>query len=263
MLLLTRTVRFCIGQPGAGSKESGGPRHNTFAAWPSMTGLGRYYEIDVQCAGSADPTTGYCLNIREIEEAVRRGAIPIIRDAIADDPAAEAWTLAAALFAALNEHLRGKMQIVTWRLTPFYSVSMEAPTMPHCVIRQQFEFAASHRLNCENLSPEENRRIFGKCNNEAGHGHNYRVEVAVAIDPTDSKFSLPMLEEVVSRTLIERFDHTYLNVDCAEFANLNPSVENIARVAHDLLKPELGAAGLNLRGVTIWETDKTSCTYPG
>ncbi len=263
MLLLTRTVRFCIGQPVAGSEESGGPKHNSFAAWPSMTGLGRYYEIDVQCAGSADPTTGYFLNIREIDEAVRRGAIPIIRGAIADDPAAEPWTLVGALFTAVNEHLSGTVQRLVWRLTPFYSVSMEASVMPRCIIRQQFEFAASHRLDCGNLSPEENRRIFGKCNNQAGHGHNYRVEVAVAIDPADSKFSLPMLEEVVSRTLIERFDHKCLNLDCAEFASLNPSVENIARVAHDLLKPEFGAAGLNLRGVTIWETDKTSCTYPG
>lgn len=263
MLLLTRTVRFCIGQPVAESDESAGPRHNTFAAWPSMTGLGRYYEIDVQCAGSADPTTGYFLNIREIDEAVRRGAIPIIRDAIADNPASEPWTLAALLLFAVNEHLRGTVQALTWRLTPFYSVSMEVATMPQCVIRQQFEFAASHRLDCESLSPDENRRIFGKCNNEAGHGHNYRVEVAVAIDPTDSTFSLPMLEEIVSRIVIDRFDHKYLNVDCAEFAELNPSVENIARVAHDLLKPELDAAGLSLRAVTIWETDKTSCTYPG
>jgi len=263
MLLLTRTVRFCIGQPVAGSEESGEPRHNSFAAWPSMTGLGRYYEIDVQCAGSVDPTTGYFLNIRAIDEAVRRGAIPLIRGVIAADPATEPWTIAGAIFAAVNDHLNGTVQMVAWRLTPFYSVSMEAPTMPQCVIRQQFEFAASHRLDCDGLSPQENRRIFGKCNNEAGHGHNYRSEGAVALDPADSKFSLPMLEEVVSRTVIERFDHKYLNVDCVEFAEVNPSVENIARVAHDLLDAELGAAGLDLRAVTVWETDKTSCTYPG
>lgn len=134
--------------------------------------------------------------------------------------------------------------------------------MAQCVIRQQFEFAASHRLDCESLSPQENRRLFGKCNNEAGHGHNYRVEVAVAIDP-GSPFSLADLEAVVSRVLIERFDHKYLNVDCAEFADLNPSVENIARVSHDLLEPELAAAAMKLRAVTVWETDKTSCTYPG
>lgn len=263
MLLLTRTVRFCIGQPVAGLIESAEPRHNTFAAWPSMTGLGRYYEIDVQCAGSADPTTGYFLNIREIDEAVRLNAIPIIRRTIAQSPHAEPWTLAALLFAAVNEHLTGTVLALTWRLTPFYSVSMEVGFMSQCVIRQQFEFAASHRLDCERLSPQENRRVFGKCNNQAGHGHNYRVQVAVTIDPSDSTFSLPMLEEVVSRTIIERFDHKYLNVDCAEFADLNPSVENIARVSHDLLKPALDAAGLRLRAVTIWETDKTSCTYPG
>ncbi len=262
MLSLTRTVRFCIGQPGEMVDESTTPRHNTFAAWPSMRGLGRYYEIDVQCAGAADPTTGYFRNIREIDEAVRQGAIPLIRTAIHDDPTAEPWSLAAALFEAVNARLDGSVQRVTWRLTPFYSVSMEVDFMPHCVIRQQFEFAASHRLDCETLSPEENRRIFGKCNNAAGHGHNYRVEVAVAIDPT-SPFSLPVLEGVVNHTLIDRFDHKNLNVDCVEFADLNPSVENIARVSHGLLKPELAASGLALRSVTVWETEKTSCTYPG
>lgn len=262
MLLLTRTVRFCIGQPGARVDEAAGGRHNTFAAWPSMRGLGRYYEIDVQCAGQADPVTGYFRNIRDIDQAVRNGALPIIDAAIRDDPSAEPWTLMTRLVQAVNEELGGSVRQLTWRLTPFYSVSMETDSMPQCVIRQQFEFAASHRLDCESLSPQENRRIFGKCNNEAGHGHNYRVEVAVAIDP-GSPFSLADLEAIVSRALIERFDHKYLNVDCAEFADLNPSVENIARVSHDLLEPELAAARMPLRAVTVWETEKTSCTYPG
>jgi len=260
MLLLTRTVRFCIGHD---ANESAGPRHNTFAAWPSMRGLGRYYEIDVQCAGEADAQTGYFLNIRSIDEAVRAGAIPLIREAVRRDPAAEPWTLAGRLLSAVNEQLKGSVWLVTWRLTPFYSVSMETRSMPKCLVRQQFEFAASHRLDCERLTAEENRRLFGKCNNMAGHGHNYRVEVAVAFDPQEQPgFNLPLLEAIVSRTIVERFDHKYLNTDCTEFAGLNPSVENIARISHDLLKGELTRAGLELASVTIWETDKTSCTYP-
>lgn len=262
MLLLTRCVRFCVGEFRAAADESGAPRHNTFAAWPTMQGLGRYYEIDVQCAGTPDSTTGYFLNIREMDHAVRDAVLPLIRAAIRSDPALDPWRLLPTLFEAVNKTLRGSMRRLTWRLTPFYSVSMEVASMPRSVIRQQFEFAASHRLNCESLSRQENRAIFGKCNNEAGHGHNYRVEVAIELEP-DQAFSLPALEQVVDRALIERFDHKFLNVDCREFAELNPSVENIARVSHDLLRPELAEAGLHLRSVTVWETEKTSCTYPG
>ncbi len=260
MLLLTRTVRFCLGEA---PDELTSARHNTFAAWPSMSGLGRYYEIEVRCVGEADPRTGYFLDIREIDEAVRGGAIPLIAAAIRSDPAVDPWSLLAPLFAAVNDRVGGRTRELTWRLTPFYSVSLEEHSMPRCIVRQHFEFAASHRLNCADLSPQENRRLFGKCNNDAGHGHNYRVEVAVLIDPASPRpFHLGTLEAVVNRTIVDRFDHRYLNVDCPEFAHVNPSVENIARISHDLLKPALAQAGLNLRAVTIWETDKTCCTYP-
>jgi 6-pyruvoyltetrahydropterin/6-carboxytetrahydropterin synthase len=62
--------------------------------------------------------------------------------------------------------------------------------------------------------------------------------------------------------VLDRFDHRHLNVDCVEFAELNPSVENIAQVCHDLLSDEITAAGAALDHVTVWETAKTSATYP-
>ncbi len=260
MLLLTRTVRFCVGEA---PHEAATPRSNTFAAWPSMRGLGRYYEIEAACAGEPDPRTGYFLNIRTIDEAVRSAALPLIREAVRQRPSAEPWALVERLLRSVSERLGGSVRELAWRLTPFYCVSMEERRMPRCLIRQQFEFAASHRLHCPDLTAEENRLLFGKCNNERGHGHNYRVEVAVEIDPREPRdFNLPLLEAIVSRSLIERFDHKYLNEDCAEFAGVSPSVENIARVAYGLLREDLARAGLDLRRVTIWETEKTGCTYP-
>jgi 6-pyruvoyltetrahydropterin/6-carboxytetrahydropterin synthase len=62
--------------------------------------------------------------------------------------------------------------------------------------------------------------------------------------------------------VVERFDHTHLNLDTAEFAEVNPSVERIARVCHDLLARRLAEAGAELDHVTVWETEKTRCTYP-
>ena len=84
------------------------------------------------------------------------------------------------LIAALQPVLTQPIQSVAWRLTPFYTVTMETAQMQRFLMTQQFDFAAAHRLHCRQLSEEENRRIFGKCNNAHGHGHNYRLEVTVS-----------------------------------------------------------------------------------
>ena len=165
-----------------------------------------------------------------------------------------------------------------WRLTPTYAVSgamqgdtgmgSNGSTGLVTVLRQRFDFAASHRLHVEGMSDEENRAVFGKCNNAAGHGHNYVVEPAVAVDP-EGGFGLAALERVVGEVVIDRFDHTNLNVDTAEFnpatGGVIPSVENIARVCFELLGPavkDASGGSATVRGVTVWETDRTCCTYP-
>ena len=132
-------------------------------------------------------------------------------------------------------------------------------------LTRKAEFSASHYYHNPDFTPEENRRIFGKCNNPSGHGHNYRLEVSVEalLDAQGtSPFTLQSLERIVNETVIRRFDHKHLNMDTAEFANVNPSVENIARASHGLLEEPIRAAGARLARVTLWETEKTSCSYP-
>lgn len=285
---LTRTVRFCINNDDAhdnkpaeaGDVEPGsaGSTHNTYAAWPAMTGLGRYYELDVTVAGTPDPETGYCINITEIDHAVRTVAIPVIQHAVVHEPAkTNPIDLLPRLIDALAQCIesdgsdRVRVTAIRWRLTPFYSVELERHSMSTAVIRDTFSFAASHRLHCPTLSDEENRQVFGKCNNPNGHGHNYKLEVAVEVpiaasQTSESRRSAPdlhRLERIIDETIITRFDHKHLNSDCEEFAEVNPSVENIARITYDLLKPALADASLPLRNVTIWETEKTACVYPG
>ncbi|MSR28325.1 MAG: 6-carboxytetrahydropterin synthase [Phycisphaerales bacterium] len=122
-----------------------------------------------------------------------------------------------------------------------------------------FEFAAAHRLNDPSLTPQENLALFGKCNRPNGHGHNYRLEVAIR-PPSGSAFGMADLERIVSGTILDRFDHRNLNVDCEEFRTLNPTVEHIAAVCFDLLKPRFAASQVDLVRVTAWETSKTSAT---
>ena len=109
---------------------------------------------------------------------------------------------------------------------------------------------------------------FGKCNNPAGHGHNYRIEpaVEVSLDPRGA-LSPGELEAEVEEHIIGWLDHRHLNADVPEFdpgrGGLIPSVENIARLCYERLAGRLDARdGVRVRSVTVWETDRTACEYP-
>lgn len=261
---LARRVRFCLGarrRDPAGVVP--GVRHNTFAGWPGMEGIGAFQELEVRCRGAADPRTGYAASLHRIDEAVREEAIPRIEQAFlaGSDPE----PVLAGVVAALQERLGESLAAVHWRLSPYHRLVMEPGVTGRALICQQFEFSASHRLHSPDLSAERNREIFGKCNNPTGHGHNYRIEAAVSVDlgaPPQGRLTPPVLERIVDEVVIRRFDHRNLNLDTREFAALNPSVEHIARVCHDLLAAPVARAGGTLERVTVWETDRTSCTYP-
>lgn len=265
MLELTRTVRFSINPgPPEGDSSQG---INGFSAAPCMRGLGRHYEIDVTCRGAVDARTGYLINIKTIDQAVRSLLVPIIDRACRERPETDPALLVRELLLETARALPVEVRGLRWRLSPYYSLEMTAEHTDRVLLRQQFDFSASHRLDVPSMSPEANREYFGKCNNPNGHGHNYRVEPAVAIRP-GGRFGLPQLEALTHAALIERFDHRHLNLDTAEFdpeKGANPSVENIARVFFGLLAPAISAASAGdaeLRSITVWETDRTSSTYP-
>ncbi len=247
-----------------------------------MVGLGRYYELDLACRGEPDPVTGYLVNIKAIDAALRARVVPMIEDACASKPWIEPASLLPAMLDALESkegQLRGdgagweRARVVSlrWRLSPYYSVEMNAGQPNRITLRQQFDFAAAHRLHVESLGEARNRELFGRCNNPSFHGHNYRIEPAVEVTLTEGRsgFSLLDLERVTMGSLVERFDHKNLSLDCPEFtppAGVNPSVENIAQVFYTILGPEIERASRGnaaLRSITVWETDRTSCVYPG
>ena len=130
-------------------------------------------------------------------------------------------------------------------------------------LSQKFEFSATHRLHNPALSAEENCRIFGKCNNPHGHGHNYEVQVTLAGEPNASGvlIDVPAFEKIVAGAVIDRFDHRNLNIELPEFRELIPTVENIATVIYRLLRPRFDGAEARLASVTVWETPKTWCEY--
>ena len=127
-----------------------------------------------------------------------------------------------------------------------------------------YEFSAAHRLHSQLLSDQENLEIFGKCNNPAGHGHNYVLEVTIkgTVDPkTGLVTDLNLLDEVIEKEVFSRFDYKHLNLDTTEFENVNPTSENFVKVLWDVLEPNLQPTLLHR--VRLRETPKNHFDYYG
>lgn len=265
VIILSRTVRFAINPPTL----RGGQDVNGYAGVPAFRGLARQYELAVRCVGEPDAVTGYFKDIKQIDRPVRQVVVPMIERAVDEDETRDPAGVLAAFWGPLNAALEGTVSEVCWRLSAFYAVGMSAATQSEVVIRQRFEIAAAHRLSVDSFSAEENRAIFGRCSNPSGHGHNYVIEPSVrsAVDERGAKISLGEIEALVKVTILDPFDHTHLNLDTSEFdtrrGGVNPSVENIARVFFEKLAPAIEGTGKGrLERMTVFETEKTSATYP-
>jgi 6-pyruvoyltetrahydropterin/6-carboxytetrahydropterin synthase len=115
-------------------------------------------------------------------------------------------------------------------------------------LTRKCEFSASHYYHNPKLSPEENRRIFGKCANLDGHGHNYTLEVTVKgeVDPiTGFVVDLKQLKDILNDEVVEAMDHRHLNKEVPEFATQIPTTENIAVAIWNRLAAKLGIAKLH------------------
>lgn len=122
-------------------------------------------------------------------------------------------------------------------------------------LTRKVEFSASHHYHNPSLSAAENQRIFGKCNNPNGHGHNYTLEVTVkgSVDAqTGFVVDLKELKEIMNREVVDALDHRYLNKEVPEFANEIPTTENIAIAVWKRLQGKLNVA--KLHRVRIYET---------
>jgi 6-pyruvoyltetrahydropterin/6-carboxytetrahydropterin synthase len=105
-------------------------------------------------------------------------------------------------------------------------------------VTRRYRFAASHRLHSAAFTEEQNRELYGKCNNPYGHGHDYVLDVTAAgpVDPGSGQVvHIPSLDRLVSERVLRDFDHRYINADLGEFNALVPTSENIMRVIEDRL----------------------------
>lgn len=270
MVRLTRTVRFAVNPPGLNH-----PGLNGCGGNPPLRGLGPFYELDVHCRGEVNPATGYLINIKTIDAAVRTEVLPLLVEAcwpVAHDGTPPRLSPSpTSLLPVMLETLRAALPVevthIAWRLSPYDSLEMHTDRPKHALLRRRFDFAASHRLQVEGWSEVQNREAFGKCAHINGHGHNYEIEPAIELPLSSAHAeSGDQIESIVHETIIDRYDHKHLNMDTEEFgpSGLNPSVENIAKVCFERLTESLAVRmpEARLRSITAWETPRTSATYP-
>ena len=131
-------------------------------------------------------------------------------------------------------------------------------------LTRRYRFPAAHVLCVRGASDAENRRLYGKCANPAGHGHNYGVEVSVTgpVDERSGRILDPeRLDALFEQRVLRRFAHRMLNDEPA-FAERVPTAENIARVVYEQLEEPLAAEGpVRLLRVRVVETRRNSFVY--
>jgi 6-pyruvoyltetrahydropterin/6-carboxytetrahydropterin synthase len=134
------------------------------------------------------------------------------------------------------------------------------------ILKRHFSFCASHRLFNPNFSEEKNKSIFGKCAGKNGHGHNYKLEVAIT-GKTDAEtgmlFNLQELKDLVNESIIQDVDHKHLNFDVSWLEGKIPTTEIFVESIWERLEEKLKLQQKNqikLHSVTVWETEKNIVT---
>jgi 6-pyruvoyltetrahydropterin/6-carboxytetrahydropterin synthase len=277
MVRLGRLVRFSI-NPFLEQDSLG---FNSYASKPAGEGLAMFLELAVELTGPIAPQTGLLVNVTDIDRVARRVAVPVFADGIRRRLGRrEHVSLAAVaqMLRSVHGHLVGQfpnaqVDRLALRLNPYRKLAMDTQEPGVVYFSEKFEFAATHKLWNDSFSDQQNRDVFGKCANPSGHGHNYLVEVTVKIpggpqaDDTQTPnealgaFRIGQFECIVDARLMQLLDHKNLNVDVPEFGTRIVTVENLAIFAWQRLAGRFDPAQLHC--VTIWESDRTYCSYYG
>ena len=269
-IILRRRARFSAGDTGSLTGRAGG--HD--------------YSCELAVAGEIDPDTGMVVNIRDIDAVMKSRIVALLDGKILDrdipalqNTPATAENLARFVWEQCTGHMppQGSLVRVTlWEsnerwaaLSTPRAADREERAEPLLTVTRLYDFSASHRLQSQHLSEEENAEIFGKCNWENGHGHNYEIEVTLAGEPdprTGEIAPTALLDLIVEDEVLRPFDHKHLNYDVPEFLELNPTSENVTKVIWDKLARRLAGAPLGsakLYRVLVRETPRNVFEYYG
>jgi 6-pyruvoyltetrahydropterin/6-carboxytetrahydropterin synthase len=136
--------------------------------------------------------------------------------------------------------------------------------MPTVTVTRRLKFNAAHRVHNPAFSDEENSQMFGKCNNQHGHGHNYTLDVSVSGDvnpDTGYVFDLSRLKELVMREVVDIVDHHNLNIDVPFMRGVIPTAENMILQIWRILDEKIESG--RLTRLVLWETENNYVEYDG
>jgi 6-pyruvoyltetrahydropterin/6-carboxytetrahydropterin synthase len=263
MTRLGRQIRFSI-NPFL-PQDAGGC--NAYASKPAGEGLALFLQLDVEIVGPVHPETGFIVNVVEVDKAARDWAAPVFAEHVRAAYRAgrhigrdEIVRLLGLAWQRLADKFGdARVDKLTLWLNPFRKIAMDENQPTTICFSEKFEFAAMHKLWNDDFTEQQNFEIFGKCANPTGHGHNYVVEVTVKVPADGSGFQMGAFQQVIEAQLIDAIDHKNLNADVPAFAKTIPTIENLAAFAWSRLAGRF--AGATLHSVTVWESDRTYCTY--
>ena len=277
LVRMTRKVTFSSGHRYWFAHLTPEENRARFGEWASPFSHGHNYVLWLTVEGPVDPLNGMVVNIKRVDDVLKDRVIrPFDGKSLNDEvevfadyaPSVEnILRYVASELRDPTEPMRlnvpeaedgsGQVSVnlVSMRLdeTPLFYGEFDFASEKMTLTRT-YEFAAAHRLHSPLISPEENLRLYGKCNNLMGHGHNYLLEVTVSgpVDATNGMLiDLGTLDQVVEREIVDRYDHKNLNEDIPEFAGKITSTEVVIQEIFDRLTETLP---ITLERVRLHET---------
>jgi 6-pyruvoyltetrahydropterin/6-carboxytetrahydropterin synthase len=136
--------------------------------------------------------------------------------------------------------------------------------MSTVLVTRKAHFSASHRLYNPAWPDERNQKVFGKCNNPNGHGHNYDIEVTVAGAPpadTGMVIDLKKLADIIEEEIVEKVDHKHMNLDVDFLRGVVPTAENMAIAFWKVLEPRITEG--KLARIRLYESENNFVEYTG
>ncbi len=246
------------------------------AAAPGEAGGTRIFAFDVAASwqGTIDPASGMVVNLAELKDAMRRRVVApaagrMLDGAMGRPLATTPEVLARWVWSRLDGAVPGAALVrVVLDARPRLVVTCSGGGNVPIDVTRVYEFSASHRLHAPALSAAENQGVFGKCNNPEGHGHNYVLEATIRGEPGPSGQLAPaeVMDRIVKERVVDRWDHKNLNRDLPEFEGVNPTAEEIVRIAWTRLSPALEEAlpkGVGLHRLKLLETARNHVEYEG
>ena len=280
MITMTRRIVFSAAHADWIAALSKAENEAIFGANASLEPYGHNYTLDVSVDGPIDPRTGMVFNIKELDRIVREQVIQVL-DRKFINRSVPAFCDRAVTVESLTEFIAERLRPALPSNVTLSGIRLEqtperfAVWLPDnnakreeayaMLLTHTYEFSASHRLDSPHLSAEENRTIFGKCNYDNGHGHNYILEITVGgpIGERSGRVLDPdILDGIVKREVVDRYDHRHFNFDIPEFAGLIPSAEVITKVIWERLYAHIPAPA-RLERVTVRETARNIFEYRG